>query len=662
MNILGASGSRTTSCTWTPFIAVFMMAIGTSLAAAADPPAASSTQPDAKTLRAWAQEMSKVPTSKKGCFGATYPERTWREEACVPAPNYPMPPRQGPRPLTAGDGNDIVGVAPAGLFIRNVTGSFDSVSNVTSEKGKIGNSGPEVANAYTLQVNANTFSGTSACSGAADTSVCKAWEQFVFENNGSIGRIYIQYWLLNFNKNCPSGQGWNQFSFTGSTNISCWKNNSAGAASVAKQPITNLANLVLVGAAGTTKNGIVIETGHSLKHIDAENAVGLNEGWTQAEFNVLGDGGNSDGGGQANFNDGAILNPRIEIDYGSGTAPGCRVTGFTGETNNLGFGGAAPPATQPGPAILFSESIANTGVANCLFATTIGDTHLQTFHGLFYDFQAAGDFVLAQSDPGFVVQTRQVSGAPTWPNATVNKAVATQMGDSKIAICLSPARILLNGEGKDIADGKVLSTADGVDIWHNGNVYTIIGAGGDSVRATVNGSHIDVTVGLGHWPANVSGLLANPKNDVNHLAARDGAVFANPLAFTDLYAKVGASWRVPAKDSLLNACNEPSFEKRDPSRPFFAKDLDRATFERTRAVCVAAGVKAPTLLDACTLDVAVIGDDAAAKVYVDKPEPVAVGTVTFTEPPPSSWRWLKWLLVLLVVAILWVLFGRKKTP
>ena len=74
-------------------------------------------------------------------------------------------------------------------------------------------------------------------------------------------------------------------------------------------------------------------------------------------------------------------------------------------------------------------------------------------------------------------------------------------------------------------------------------------------------------------------------------------------------------------------------------------------------------MKAPTLLDACTLDVAVIGDDVAAKVYVNKPEPAAVGTVTFTEPAPSMWSWLKWLLLaLLALAILWVLFGRKTTP
>src|SRR6516164_10160727 len=71
-------------------------------------------------------------------------------------------------------------------------------------------------------------------------------------------------------------------------------------------------------------------------------------------------------------------------------------------------------------------------------ATTIGDTHLRTFNGLFYDFQAAGDFTLAEAGRDFSVQTRQVSGAPTWPNATVNKAVAARFGSTKVAVCLAP--------------------------------------------------------------------------------------------------------------------------------------------------------------------------------------------------------------------------------
>ena len=43
-------------------------------------------------------------------------------------------------------------------------------------------------------------------------------------------------------------------------------------------------------------------------------------------------------------------------------------------------------------------------------ASSIGDTHLRTFNGLFYDFQAAGDFILAEVEPDFTA----VSLPSTW--------------------------------------------------------------------------------------------------------------------------------------------------------------------------------------------------------------------------------------------------------
>src|SRR6185503_5424999 len=178
-------------------------------------------------------------------------------------------------------------------------------------------------------------------------------------------------------------------------------------------------------------------------------AVNLAAGWQIAEFNIFGDGGNSAGGGQASFNSGADVVARTQILYGGTAPPNCVAQGFTAETNNLSFGPTAPSASAPGPAVLFQESTAGGATSNCAAATTVGDTHLATFGGLFYDFQASGDFVLAQVDPDFVVQTRQVSGAPTWPEASVNSAVATQMGKSKVALCL-PGRLNVDGADAEL--------------------------------------------------------------------------------------------------------------------------------------------------------------------------------------------------------------------
>jgi hypothetical protein len=217
-----------------------------------------------------------------------------------------------------------------------------------------------------------------------------------------------------------------------------------------------------------------------------------------------------------------------------------------------------------------------------------------------------------------------VSGAPTWPNASINTAVATQMGKTKVAVCLAPTRLNVNGETADLGDGKTLSTPDGVDVSRRGNVYFITSQSGNSVRAAVNGSYIDVSVGLGHWPTQVRGLLANANGNVNQIAARNGTVLTNPFSFNDLYYRYGDSWRVAPGASLLSVCGDRNVEHGNPGKPFYANDLPPEVYNRARAVCTAAGVTDKSLLDACTLDVAVIGNKNAAQVYVGAPAPVAV--------------------------------------
>ena len=593
-----------------------------SVGAAAQQPGSqeAAPRPSAQARADWQREMTQVPHPKEGCFTSTYPSREWREVPCVATPSYPQPPRRGPVPETVGDGSDVAAQAPTG-FISSATGSFDSVTGVTSESGPIGNSGPSIANAYTLQLNTDMFAST-ACAGSPNPS-CKGWQQFVFENNGSIARAYIQYRLIRYNATCPSGASWNQFSFTGSTDIYCWKNNTAGAVPVPLQPISNLGNLTLTGTVSTTGDSIAVFDGTALHTRTGDNAVAASGGWRIAEFNIFGDGGNSAGGGTATFNTGASIVTRTRINYGGTAPPVCVATGFTAEKNNLSFGPTAPAAVGPGPAVIFDESTTGGAASNCAAATTIGDTHLTTFRGLLYDFQATGDFLLAETSSGFQVQTRQVSGAPTWPNASINKAVAVRAGSSRVAICL-PNRVEIDGRPIELRDGGRRELADGGNVIRHGNVYLVRGPAGDSARAVLNGSYIDVSVGLGRWPDKVRGLLAGATNGkVEEIEARDGTVLTAPFAFDALYGRYAEGWRVPARELLLSACGR-GVERSVPRQPFFAADLKPDLAERTRAICTRTGVKEGPLLDACTLDVAVIGEQAA-KVFVHTHDPVAVG-------------------------------------
>ena len=620
---------------------------------------------EAKRQKDWNSAMLKKEAPRKGCFIASYPNAEWQEVACKAAPNIPMVPRRGVRPLVVGNASDVSAGAPSGTITQAI-GRFENVSNVTSETGLIGNSGTPVNNAYSLQINTN-FLTSPACVGSPNPG-CKGWEQFVYFNTGTSGSAFIQYWLIKYNAACPSG--WNQFSFTSGTDIYCWRNNSGGAVGVPNQPITNIANWTMTGTATSTADSVTMWTGPTTAFTrTGDNSVTATNGWTIAEFNVFGAGGSTAGGGQANFNSGASLNTRTEIIYGGNAPPNCVAQGFTGETNNLSFGPTPPVASGPGPAVIFQESSAGGATSNCAAATTVGDTHLRTFNGLFYDFQAAGDFTLAEVDPGFLVQTRQVSGAPTWPNATVNKAVAARFGKTAVAICLAPPgrdqTTMVNVDGKltPVDNGQTLELPEGVGISRQGNVYQMTSEAGDSVRATVNSSWIDVAVGLGKWPSAVRGLIANANGNINQLETSDHFVLTNAFNFDDLYHRFTDSWRVSARDSMLSVCNGGgAIESGAPARTFYAIDLDAGVREKASGVCTAAGVKVGPLFDACTLDVAVIGDDAAAKVYVDAVAPAAVGTIVGGAGGSGMLTKWWWLLLLLLALILIVWFLKRKKP
>ena len=570
------------------------------------------------TQKDWQNRIAQAPRPAPGCFTGEYPKLDWHATACSTAPSVPQPPRRGARPQVVGNGDDIAAKVPSG-FISTAIGSFDAVTNVTSESGPIGNTGPSIANAYTLQLNTNFFDST-ACA-ASPNPDCQGWAQYVYANDGSNGTAFIQYWLLQYNAACPAGVGWHQFSFTGDPDIYCWKNNTGGAVAVPNQPITNLASLSLSGQATATGDAVTLFVGGTAYTRVGDNAVNAAVGWDTAEFNVFGYGGNSDGGGTATFNNGASLTVRTRTIYGGTAAPLCVAQGFTAEMNNLSFGATPPTATSPGPAVMFVQDTVGGASSNCAAASTIGDVHAHTVAGLYYDFQGVGDYQLAQVGSDFEVQARHVSGAPTWPNASVNQAIGTRMGDTTVAVCGGP-NLVVDGKDVKLPRSGFLSLDSGVGITLANGVYVITDQDGNSVHVTPRSGYLDVEVGVGTWPTRVRGLLGNPDNNIKLLEASDGTVFSVPLSFEDLYQRFGDSWRVKPDASLLAPCGR-EVEESNPEKPFFAADLDPRYRERAQAICQKAQV-AEGWLNACTLDVAVLGSKATA-VYVGKPPPLLDG-------------------------------------
>jgi hypothetical protein len=416
------------------------------------------------------------------------------------------------------------------------------------------------------------------------------------------------------------------------TEIDCWRNDTFGAASAPDEVITSLSQLRLYGFVTPIGDTVALTTpGQAYATVGDE--IGASTGWTTAEFNVFGDGG----GASANFNTGAEIQARVQTIYGGTAAPMCMAVGYTGETNNLSFATPAPSPVTPGPAMQFHENTVGGAPRPCAAASTVGDTHLTTFAGLLYDFQATGDFLLAQTRSGFEVQTRQVSGKPQWPNAAVNSAVAVRLGATRVTLCDSPDRLFVDGRLTRVLSDGSFALSSGVNIVRSGNVYLVTDAAGDSVRAVLNRYNtnvwIDVSVGLGTWPTPVHGLLANPNGNVAQLAARNGAVLPFALAFSDLYGQYGQSWRVGAATSMLADCGVAT-ELGNPTQPFSVADLDPKARQQAQAVCNKDGVTTPGLVEACTLDVAVLGTPLAARGYTQRLLPLAVAPVPFFVHPP----------------------------
>ncbi len=625
--------------------------------AAAGTPSVSSPAP--MTSQQWHSQMAQKATPGKGCYTADYPTLAWMSTGCATAPNRPYVPMgdatsAGPHlPVvaTAGAGAangasahgtstgaaqpDLVGngidySAQVTGLLTGATGSFSSVSGVTSETGG------GVANSYSLQLNSAPFN-SPVCAGHAG---CQGWEQFIFSNPGSgPSSAFIQFWILNYFTTCPSG--W--FSYLSD----CYRNGSSVA--VSSQPISNLGNLNLSGNVTSSLDTVVMSTtgpgGTGLSASTSDSTLSLSAAWNTVEFMIGGDGG----GSSANFNPGSTVTVQTITHNGTTNAPTCVPEGFTGETNNLNLVNSPALTIGASPSMQSVQSNVATSSASCASAQGTGDTHLRTFGGTYYDFQAEGTFTLARTS-AMTVQSNQVSGAPLgWPGASVNSDVATQMGADTVALCTARG-LVVNGTPTALSSGGSISLASGDKILRNGSQYIVTDPQGDNLTATMNPGYIDAHVGLGSYPQPVLGLLANAPGTTNQLRTSTGTNIPIPVDLNTLYKVYGDSWRVPASQSLVAVCNDQT-ESADPTSPFWSDTLPTALHDQAQQVCLKDNVRNATLEEACILDVAVLGEGAATD-FINEPAPTGVAfsedtdasngeTVPFSLPAGVKERYLR---------------------
>ena len=589
-------------------------------------------RPTAIQLESWRKKIVHAPREKNACYKATYPDIAWHEVQCVSIARKAYLPKvaRGVRTDTVGGSTGADFSAVTVNPITEAEGAFDTATTT---------GGPS---SYSLQLNTAPFT-TSTCTGSPGTGIstipgCQGWEQFVYSTDNG-GDIATQYWLLQWGKvgatckapvstQCDGSHvftdGWCPFTLQDTagdkfTDCAIGGTLVTGIGAVSATSLTDITLTAFPADASHTADSMTATISGSANVAPGNNSFpDLSKEWNEVEFNIFGDGNSS----AATFNGGTTLEVRTSVASGTNLGPGCAFASFTGESNNLTLvATTSNPAKGSLPSLVFTETnVGSPTTAPCSSAISLGDTHIHPFNGLTeYDFQAFGDFVLAEAGPDFMVHTRQVPGPPGYPGTATNTAVAVMMGRTRVAVYLQPVRLVIDGATKTLANGKTESLPTGVQVTRRGTDYLITDDRGNSVRADLvkNGSEslwMNVTVGLGRTPDKfVRGLLGNPGDKADEIATARGAILKVPVDVHDLYTTFADSWRVdPAKSLFVEL---PPAQVGAPAKPLTAKDLTPADKAHAITVCKAAGVTNKALLDDCILDTTVLKDDAAVKIF-----------------------------------------------
>ena len=340
--------------------ATALVAAGVSAASAS-----AASQLGAKTKAQWQADIAHVQEPGSGCFRASYPTLQWHATKCVTAPRIPVMPAPRPRsarhgrPATVGNGSDYSAQAISGQ-ISQATGTFQDVSPNITEQGYVNGKGSLTANAFSLQLNSQFFSGSPACSGSKNPANCQAWQQFLYLYQGSTtSSIYMQYWLINYDTTCPSG-------WTASA-TDCFTNSPAS--QVTSLTAAQLAAVQLSGSAksgGNDSTSMALDSGQAYSVTNSDSMLDLATFWDTTEWGVYGDGNSS----EAFFGGNTTLQAQTAITTTSSSAPGCIAEGFTAETNNLNLTSTPALGSEPLPTMASRQTNGTTGAASC--STTPG--------------------------------------------------------------------------------------------------------------------------------------------------------------------------------------------------------------------------------------------------------------------------------------------------
>ncbi len=273
-----------------------------------------------------------------------------------------------------------------------------------------------------------------------------------------------------------------------------------------------------------------------------------------------------------------------------------------------GGGGENPP--QPAPRPDYGQSQ--------------GDTHLETFDGLRYDFQVVGEYTLVRSTKDdFIIQVRQVPALKS-RTVTINQAIATRIGDKRITISMEDAHPVLRVDGTIVADTDTIPALTGGSIvpatTMYGTAFLLGWADGTTVRVEQLGArvlNIRVKPSAARHGA-LAGLLGDndgsPANDL--IGTGDASLGLQPTPEVITHA-LADRWRIAEHESLFDYLpGQSTATFTDPTFPDALVDPEHvANREEAEQRCRESGITDLHLLHDCVLDYAMTNDFLFTSAY-----------------------------------------------
>jgi RHS repeat-associated protein len=392
--------------------------------------------------------------------------------------------------------------------------------------------------------------------------------------------------------------------------------------------------------AGTGGFGVVVGSqGETAVYVDVGGGVGVGKGlgWSAGTdvmfypnstvptdlagpfyYGSVGGGGGL--GGSLNF----TVDPNHPTTNGAGVSAGSAlgITSFTGVTNTwvwqLPWWASIPT--------VYGDWLGDTRAADwwrcwtpfsdasgCASGT--GDIHVQTFDGVRYDLQAAGEFLALKDRSGAVKMEMRLEPDAS-KRVSYATAVAAQVDGTKIAIHQKPQpRLYVGDKPVQLDPGSRMNLGKRGAIVSKGNSWVITWPDGTTATVNESSDHLDVLMRAGASAGTLVGLFGNadgkPEGD---LVTRDGVALQGTGGFTrdDVYGRFADTWRIRQDESLFHygaGESTATFTDRTVPRENVTVDsLDAAARAKAERACRAAGVTATAALNDCILDFAVTGD------------------------------------------------------